>query len=346
MNGKDCFKRLFREGFNESPQWFERFCESVFREEDFIVTEADGRAASGLLLSPYSMSYGGSELALGYISCVATAREHRGKGLMHELMYRALNRAAERGMAICALVPATDRLYFLYDRFGFATVFYVDERRYTSLHRFAMPEGFAATAPTWETLHALETESPSTVLHSRHDFDNIMWDLELDGGMAAAAEGPDGQRAMAFATASADTVTVKYLAADSEEAAEAVLAQLRERYGERHIVVWASPVNPGARRLRSRGMARIVNAELALGALAAANPAAEQVIRVHDAVVPSNNAIFVLHRGECRRVEHTLRTLSLDVTADVLTRIMFSGPATGEIFGLTTAHPTLPLMLD
>lgn len=346
MNGKECFKRLFREGFDESPQWLERFCENVYRDEDFITAETDGRPASGLLLSAYTLSYLGTTLPTGYISCVATAREHRGKGLMHELMRKALNIAAERGLAICSLVPASDRLYFLYDGFGFATVHYVDERRYTSLHRFATPEGFEAVAPTWELLHALELKSASTVLHSRRDFANIMWDLEMDGGMAAAAEGPDGVRAAAFATASAEAVTVKYLAADSEEAAEAVLAQLRGSYGERRMVVWASPGEQGARRLRSRGMARIVNAELALGALAAANPRAEQVIRVHDPVVPSNNATFVLHRGECRRVDHTLRTLSLDVTVDVLTRIMFSGPATGEVFGLSTAHPTLPLMLD
>lgn len=347
MTRKDSFTRLLRDAFAEPAQWVRWMGEKVFREGDFLSVDDDsGATLSGMLLSPYSMLYSGAPLQAGYISCVATLREHRGKGLMRTLMHRALNAAAERGIALCSLIPASDPLYFMYEPFGFSTIYYIDEQRYTSLHRFDEPDDYVPVEPTYALLEELEAATEGSVLHSRRDFDNILADLAFDSGECVAVEGPQGSRAMAFAVpGGGDVATVKYLGATDIVAEEAALAQVRRTVGQKQLSVWMAP---GVRTngLRSRAMGRIVNAGMILAALAAASPATEQVIRVHDPIVETNSGIYILRRGECDKVESTMRRITLDVDVSVLTRILFSAPEIGSVFGLPTSRPQLPLMLD
>lgn len=348
MTRKDEFVHLFRDAFAEPGKWVAWLADNVYNDDDFLsVDEGSHRSASGLLLSPYATNFHGRELPSGYISCVATLREHRGKGLMHTLMHKAINTAARRGMALCSLIPASDRLYFLYNPMSFATVYYVDEQRYTSLHTFTDPHGYVPAEPAFEILHKLEKASDGAVLHTRRDFANILADLTFDGGSAFAVEGPEGSCAMAFMVPDpgGESVTVKYLGTTDQDAAEAVLCQVRREAGERRIVVWRSP---GARPngLRSRGMARIVDAAHILSVLAEQAPEIDQVIRVRDNIVAENNAVFILHKGTCTRVDDTMRRVTLDVEISVLTRILFSSPRIGDVFGIPTVRPHLPLMLD
>lgn len=341
---KSEFKRLFREAFDEPARWIDWFAESVYRDDDLLALEEDDRVVSALLLSRYEMSFHGTRLPIGYISCVATAKAYRGRGLMHRLITRAINVAAERGDAICTLIPAGDRLYYFYDRFDFATVYYVDEMRYTALHTFTADTDFKPVAPDYATFSRLEALRPCTVMHSERDFVNIMHDIGLDGGKVLAVSGPDGRAAMAFASIG-ESVTVKDLLATDCRAAEAVLALVRAEVGEKPIIVWGEP-DRRATRLRSRGMARIVNVEAVLSTIAAADHDVDQVIRVTDPYIQANNGIYIMRNGECDRTEHTMRRITLDVNINVLTRIIFSSPRIADVFGLPGARPMLPMMLD
>lgn len=341
---KNEFKRLFRESFDEPQLWLDWFMESVYRDEDLLMIDDDDRIESALLLSRYEMSFHGIGMPVGYISCAATAKAFRGKGLMHRLITRALNAAAERGDIMCSLIPASDSLYFFYDKFGFATVYYIDEMRYTALHTFTPAAGYVASTPDFETFRRLERMHPCTILHTAGDFANIKHDIALDSGKVLAVSGPDGSAAMAFVTIG-DEATVKYMPATDSNAAEAVLACVRAEVGEKPIIVWSAPDGRQA-RLRSRGMARIVNVGAMLSAVAAADTTTDQVIRVTDPIIPANDGIYILRNGECERTEQTLRRTTLDVSVDVLTRIVFSSQRIAEIFGITGSRPMLPLMLD
>ena len=344
MNCKSEFKRLFRDAFTETQGWLDRFADTVYRDEDFVYAESDDRIVSGLLLTPYDMRVQTAVVQLGYISCVATLREYRGRGLMHQLMPRALNVAAERGMALCGLIPASDHLYFLYDRFGFATVCYIEEQRYTSLHRFGTGDGFMPVEPNYEMFARLQGATVCGVLHNREQYRQVTEDMAAEGGRVLAVEGPNGSCAMAFVTIGKEA-TVKYLPATDGRAAEAALGLVRDAAGELPVIVWAAP---GDRRqaLRSRGMMRVTDAAAVLGALAAERPDTEQLVRVRDPLIAANNAVFSLHAGECERVEHTLRRITLDVDVQVLTSIVMSAARIGDVFGLPTARPMMPLMLD
>lgn len=218
MSLKNDFSKIFRESFKVPAGWSEWFLNDVYRDEDLVSLKVDDRTVSVLLMSPYTMSFHGIELPASYFSCVATARAERGKGHMRHLMIDAIKAAEERGDAFATLIPETHRLYFFYDRFGFSTVFYSDEQRYTSLHIFARPEEYAPVEPTFSLFETLERMNPNCLLHTRRDFEAAMHDIELDGGIAVAVKAPDDSAAMAFAT-TGDVTTVKALYATDDIAA-------------------------------------------------------------------------------------------------------------------------------
>lgn len=359
MSRKSDFRRLFRESFTVDSKWAEWFMSEVYTDDEALVLDVDGKAVSTMLLSPYPFAFHGSELPATYISCVATARSERGKGLMHRLFPAALNEAVERGGAIATLIPASRRLYFFYDHFGFSTVFYANEMRYTALHSFTMSEAFAETTPGYELFSQLEESLPCGIRHDRRRFEQVCSDYRLSDGVIVAVTDPEGHGAMAFVQNGKQQAKVDVLLSDSDEAAEAALAAMRGHIGEKPVVVMGLPED--AERdfaaeplagigchppLVARGMGRIINAGMVLSALAAAHPDLEQVVRVRDRLISTNNSIFSLHKGECDPTPDTMRRVTLDVDISTLTKILFSPPSIGEIFHLPTLRPQMALMLE
>lgn len=357
MNRKNEFRRLFRESFQVDPRWTEWFMSEVYDDADVLMLEVDGRAVSTLLLSPYPFLMQGEELPAAYMSCVATARAERGKGLMHRLLPRALGEAAARGYALVSLIPSDRRLYFFYDRFGFSTVFYANEMRYTALHRFPSAPGYAEVEPTFELFARLEAGCTCGIRHDSTRFRQVVDDYRLSDGLVLSVADADGHAAMAFVQTGREARVVDLLA-DNEEASDAVLALVRERVGELPVVVMGFPVGGVGEFLASgtygrtvntltaRGMVRITDVAAVLTALAAARPDLRQVVRVRDPLIPANNDTFTICEGACDRTPHTRRTITLDVDIDVLARLLFSAPSVGQVFDIPTARPAMALMLD
>lgn len=63
----------------------------------------------------------------GYIYAATTKQEHRNKGIMRELILYTYNQSKEIGLKAITLVPANDKLYNTYEKYGFATSHYIRE---------------------------------------------------------------------------------------------------------------------------------------------------------------------------------------------------------------------------
>lgn len=346
MNKERDFSKIFKDTFHVSREWDEWFLTTVVPQGRIAGVEADGKTVSVLLSSPYVMSFHRRPLQTSYWSCVATTFSERGKGYMGRLMHESLKRAYDDGDAIVTLIPATRRLYFFYARYGFASAFYVDTQRYTSLHKFKMYDSFTPVDPSYELFESLEQLSPDGVRHSRSDFINVLQDLDIDRGKVVAVTSPDGGAALA-AVSIDDTATVKLLMSTDTVAAESVLAQVRNEVGEKPIAVWAHPGDRSA-GLQVRGMARIVNAETVLGQLAAAFPKLKYTIKLSDNILEANNGIFRITDALVYRMsdEEYKGRIDLEVSVRVLCEILMSAPHIADIFGLPGARPSISLMLE
>lgn len=344
---KDKIARIYTAIAPEKAPSIRWFMDNVFDEEEASVLTKGGNVASLLLLKDYLLQYAGTEAHCAFIYGAATVPQMRGKGHMSELMSLTLARSYAQGDVFAAVIPEEDRLYFFFDRFQFSTTVYVDCERYTSIHPFAYDEAYTPVSPTYDIISSLERRRPTTVLHTPRQYDLAVRELELKGGHIVAAVNSDTQEPAAIATGEPSEdgkeLTVRTILATDQKAADCVLAQLRAYYADRSFTVWAPP---GDRRInmQARGMTRIINAEKALGMLAGANPGLDTVIRVHDKYIPANNSVFVLHNGECRRLDSTIRHLSLDVSVNTLGSILFSSEKVGRVFGLPTARIDLLMM--
>ena len=347
---KEDFIAVFKSSFPDGEAWCNWFFATEPVKDENIYLSYDGtKAASALLMQPYPFLYEGTVFDSGSISCVATRPESRAKGLSRDNLRKALNDARAIGYAMAELVPAADSLYYFYSREGFATVFYVDRERYTSLHSF--PEGRGALVePGYTLFHDLEVEAGCGILHTEADYRRVLEDMSVDGGsVVLAATDDDGHSAMLFAVDAPDGgALVKCLIGHSKYARRTLLCELRRRVGSRDITVLRPPVSGDKALMQPYGMMRILNPELLLGALAARHPQLSMKIKLSDSLLSDNSGVYELAEGVCVKDCAAVSDykVDLDISVDTLAGIIFGSHEMGEIFNIPARRPYMSLMLD
>lgn len=345
------YRELYNSAYKEEPTHANRLDNVDIQEDDIRISkEESGRPVGALLARSYDFVYSGTLLPLLFINGMVTRADRRGKGIGKGLLTETLAAAYQAGAAFAGLIPTMRHLYFYFDKFGFSTVFFNDEQRYTALHTFRdySDSGYRPVEPTHSLLQRLEMETGCGIVHSAADIELIRRSVELAGGALAAVENGSGTAAFAAAVPNSpkpdSELTVKYLLAGDGHAEEAVLGQLQQLLGKRPMRVLAKPENTPRIRLRAAGMLRIVNVSAVLESLAAANPSLSRNIRVRDGLIERNNGVFRLHAGHCVQLSDTPEHLDLDVDVSVLAKILFSAPGTGKIFSLPTMRPLMAMM--
>lgn len=340
-------KRLFDFSFPSDRVWNDWFFNKVYKEDEALTLEVEGKIVSSLFIQGYKFKFQNRETDFGYISGVMTDSHERHKGYMGTLLTQSINEAYRRGFTFVGLIPASRHLYFYYDTFGFATVVYRDVERFMSNHLFALTEGYSAEAPDFESFKTLEQQRETTIIHSEDDFENILHDIEHDGGTAIAIKNHDNRCvAMGFATTDSNQILVKELLGSDNDAIESALGALKDFFStDLPMTVYRQAIGTSP-AMRTYAMMRIVNVGATLDALAANNPDVSQIIKVKDSIVKENNNTYIIDKGKCIVDNSGKHKPTLDVSVDVLTKILFSTPQIGNIFGLPTSRPTISLMLD
>ncbi|MDE6417816.1 MAG: GNAT family N-acetyltransferase [Duncaniella sp.] len=359
MSKRDNIMKIWQESFKDPKSYVAMYFDRVYRDDEALtLADPQGETVSSLLLQHYSLTFHGTSLPLGYIAGAATRRSQRGKGYMSRLMTEALRASAARGDAMVALIPANEALYYFYARFGFETLFYTKEQRFTALHTFPV-QGEYTSLPAgqgdevWEAFDRFQRARKCYVTHTRRQFDNLLADLEADGGnfVVTSVDDPDsGPRivSMAWAIRKDDLLLVTDVMGESEDARTASLRELRRLHPGVPFLLYGRPTDNIGGRLMPRGMGRVVNVMSALSAVAEAYPKLATRIRVTDHLLPElNSHTYVIRDGVCV-TDDTIPAdkLDFDVTVEVLGAILFSSPVVGGILRFPSERPMISLMLD
>ncbi len=346
-------KHIWRDRFGDSRQWMSEVFSRIYTDEDAITFELDDKVVSSLLLRPFDMAYKGREMPVGYIYGAATSRSEQSKGYMSRLMVKTLREAYRRGQTTVLLCPSRRRLYGFYARFGFTTVLFVDELRYTATHcfhfdksKFIIDESVCDMAEIAKAYKRLSARRGACLLHNENDFKAIFIDNDLDHGAVAIARSADSGEivAIGLSKTNATSIVVTELVGIDEEADNAVLSSFAKRMPGMMTVVEAYPQRSGV-KMSARGMARIVNLEAFLRILASVRPELHYVFKVTDPIIAENNGLLLIDKGNVSRIESS-ETIDLEVSIDVLTAILFSKEKIGDIFNLPTARPFVSMLLD
>ncbi len=338
------------------------FFDAAYVDEE-AMTETDpttGATVSSLLLLPYSMNFCGESLGVAYIYGAGTLKKFRAKGHMGRLLKRSLREAADRGDSLAVLIPASESLQGYYSRFGFASVFYRQPERYTSIHRFPVEGSYvdASSRPAPELYPAFERlmgKRDYCIQHSSAQFLTAMEDSRMSGyGFAAVCRADDEDRPCAMAWGrhedTSDDIIVTELLADDTDAANAAIGLLQKQMPDRPVTLMrvASDDNIGG-NLAPEGMARVVNPETFLAAIAAVNPKLELTIRLTDPILTENTGIYTLREGQLTVSDIVADpdfVPDLDLTPETLTAMLFSSRRIAEITGLPARRPKMSLMLN
>ncbi len=189
MDKKQQIVNLWRTCFGDAEAFISLYFDRVYKDENAMTIEKDGKIVSALQIVPHTMTYLGTEISVGYISGACTTPEERGQGLMRQLLQETFEEMERREIAISALIPADPWLFDYYREQGYTEAFdysvetYIRPNTPVQLPKITViqPE-----VPTTDELFAYFNrklrERPSCILHSQDDFITILRDLQLDNG--------------------------------------------------------------------------------------------------------------------------------------------------------------------
>lgn len=361
MSKKSDVLKIWQECFpGDSLQWRRMFFDSAYVDEEALtMTDPEtGATVSSLLLLSYFMTFQGRVPGVAYIYGAGTLRRYRVRGFMSRLMKLALREAADRGDTFAVLIPASESLRLYYRRFGFSTVFFYLPQRYSSAHRFRVVGTYdvadARSPQAFDFFERMMAQRPCCIQHTRAQFLTVMEDARLSGHCFVAVARADGDgtpAAMVWARTDelTDDLIVCELLSDDRDAACAALTELQRRMPGRPMTLLTQPGNYGTGlNLMPGGMARVVNVESALEAVAANNPDTSVAVRVTDSLLPENSGVYVLNNGTLKVTDSLShgRTPDLDLDPTTLTSMLFSSRAIASITGLPSERPRMSLMLD
>ncbi len=108
-------RELWQEVFGDEREFVDLFMIEVYRPENMLVKEEQGRVVSMLHIVQMQTSLG----LTGYLYAIATASEFRGRGYASQLIAEALQLMRSRGYDVAMLIPSTIEVKAFYERFGF-----------------------------------------------------------------------------------------------------------------------------------------------------------------------------------------------------------------------------------
>ncbi len=273
MDRKRQIVDLWRTCFEDSEDFIRLYFDRVYRDENEMTIEKGGKIVSALQIVPYTMTYLGSEIPVGYIYGACTAPEERGRGLMRELLRESFEEMERRKIAVSVLIPAEPWLFDYYRKQGYTEAFDYTEVTYIRPNApvrlpdmtVVRPE-VSITDEVFAYFDRKSRERPSCILHSHDDLFVILRYFQMEGGgIYSALDGSGKVVGLAFAspfgagaTPSGKKLFIKELLYDSEDIRESLLRELTSRNNVSRATLYTPPIFPDT---RPKGMARLIDTE-------------------------------------------------------------------------------------
>ncbi len=150
---------LWHTVFGDDYGYIDCFFEKAYSYCDVFLTLADSKPVSSFYLLPCYIDYDGKRYKGKYLYAAATYPEHRGKGLMAELINEAIDYCRNSSdIDFISLVPAQEGLYNYYGRFGFKEAMY---RYVTEIRdRFECPDAEVLKLEDSAEFHSFRDKLP------------------------------------------------------------------------------------------------------------------------------------------------------------------------------------------
>lgn len=129
-------RRLWKQTFHDSDAYIDLVFSTYFNPDLVEYEEQDGKLLAALMGVEYEFRDKGSLLHGLYLCGLSTIEEHRGEGIMSDLLKRINIKADEKGFDFTFLIPADRGLIRYYRDRGYVEGFYRVINNYTNVHDF------------------------------------------------------------------------------------------------------------------------------------------------------------------------------------------------------------------
>ena len=124
---KEKMYSLWQSCFGDDRETIDMFFKNSFSYENAVICTDKAEVVSQLFLLPEKLSIGEKEYFAYYIYAAATAESYRKQGIMGSLLEFTSALAADRKADYLFLVPATEKLFDYYEKFGFYKALYAEK---------------------------------------------------------------------------------------------------------------------------------------------------------------------------------------------------------------------------
>jgi len=266
MNRKQQIKDLWQICFDDTEEFIRFYFDKVYKDEQALSIEKDGKVIAALQMIPYRMTWLGQELTVSYISGACTLPEERGKGVMRELLGHAIEKMRQTDVDLTALIPADHSLFEYYRVQGYVEVFdyslhtfYADKQEDNSSALSFVPLNEDAPAEWFDFFDRKLRERTTCILHSRNDFQNIITDTFIGKGLVTGLL--DEQKkpvGIIFSEPNGDKAFVKELVYEDDRVKENLLRHASSLHAVPQILYKTPADFPDSRKY---GMAMVLNTE-------------------------------------------------------------------------------------
>ena len=342
-NIKNQTKILWDKCFSEEDKRFvDLYFEKRYTDQDNIFIEKDSKVVSAMQLISYPFSYYGKTIGCSYFSGCCTDPEYRSRGLMNDLIIKALNQAKNNGACFAALIPASESLFNYYEGTNFIPTFDYSKIRIKRQQSAGQQSASGCQIISLQDYNTTKIQDESEldfyqvydyfnskmrsrnccIQHDEYDFGVILKDLELfDNHLLVAKYGED-ICGLAFCYLRNDEIFIKDVFAESTAILTDFIttaSQLFESVSESVSINIIIPPVPGQKTHRL-GMARIVDAETMLRIYAMTHPKMKIEISIVDPILTHNNGTYYINNGELDRKD-SIGTNVVDI--EQLTQALF-----------------------
>jgi len=265
---KQATEQLWRTSFGDTEEFIRLYFDHVYRDENTLTIEKDGRIVSALQILPYTMMWGNTEIPIAYICGVCTHPSEQKKGYMNLLMEKAHSELKRRRIPLATLIPAQTWLFDIYKKQGYEEAFYYSTENYFISGQTNTSGNMTVSAATelsddlYPYFNRKLRERPRCILHSQADFSIIWKDLMLYRGVLFVARDESKTvTGIAFALPAdkqGTSIKINELLYDNSEVKEQLLSAVAHSFHAPKIHYHTPPrLHP-----TPRGMAKIIDPNL------------------------------------------------------------------------------------
>jgi predicted acetyltransferase len=353
---------LWRISFPEDTEEFIRLhFDQKYKEENTLVARQGNTVVSVLQMMPYKMTFYEEKIDASYISGACTHPSLQSNGYMFRLLSDSFMEMYRRGVALTALIPASERVSHYYGKAGYTFVFDYSQEHYPVSSLLGKNKTTSKYVTSeWDSsglddiyLYFTEKEHkrPFCIQHTKEEFSAVLEDLYNDNGTLFYIKNNFDRRicGLMFVVPSEDRILIKEFFYDGEGEKHLLLQAIAKKYDDTKEIICAIPPYPGS--FFHLGMARVVNAEYLLSLYAKTFPEKEFTLKIKDPVIVANEGIYFIRKGiVSKTTEDILPKNAVEISIDRFTQAILGyhteqlPDEIAEIF--PSSHPYMSLMMD